>query len=284
MKMMRSGLLLALGLMVAGVWPAAAQSYEELCELSADCIERDSLDQAQAYILQALKLEPANLHNALLFSNLGTLQRRQGKYQEALESYTYALNVAPRSVPILLNRAAVYLEVGKNELSQTDCSLVLDFEPDNEEALLMRAYIYLRQRDNKLARADYERLVKAHPTSYNGRLGLATLEQKEHRYEQALNILNGMIAEKVEDAAPSYYATLYTARADVEKDMGHADMALIDLDEAIKLDETLTEAYLIRGELYISQKRKELAKHDFEKAIALGVPASELQGWLRMCR
>lgn len=282
--MMKNSFLIALGLTVAVVSPVAAQSYEELCKRSVECTERDSLDQAEAYILQALKLEPANLHNALLFSNLGTLQRRQGKYQEALESYTYALNVTPRAVPILLNRAAVYLEVGKNELSQADCSLVLDFEPDNEEALLMRAYIYFRQRDNKLARADFERLVKTHPTSYDGRLGLATLEQKEHRYEQALNILNGMIAEKVEDAAPSHYAVLYTARADVEKDMGHVEMAMIDLDEAIRLDDSITEAYLIRGELYISQKRKELAKRDFEKAISLGVPAAELQGWLRMCR
>ena len=44
--------------------------------------------------------------------------------------------------------------------------------------LLMRAYIYMQQREYKMAKADYERLLKVNPASYNGRLGLATLERK----------------------------------------------------------------------------------------------------------
>ena len=74
--------------------------------------EQDSLPQAETYIRRALKLEPANPHNALLFSNLGTIQRRQRKYEKALESYNFALNIAPRAVPILLNRATIYMERG----------------------------------------------------------------------------------------------------------------------------------------------------------------------------
>ncbi len=276
--------ILLVFLWVVGILPATSQNYEELCERAIASTERDSLQEAEVYILQALKLEPSNPHNALLFSNLGTIQRRQGRYDEALNSYTYALNVAPHAIPILLNRAAVYLEVGENDLSRADCSMVLDFDSVNEEALLMRAYIYHRQLNNRLARTDYEQLIKAHPRNYNGRLGLATLEQKEKRFEEALEILNGMLAEKDEDITVSQAAVLYVARADVEKDMGHQEMALIDLEEAIRLDDSQREAYLIRGEIYISQKRKELAKQDFEKAIALGVPASELKGWLQMCR
>ena len=58
----------------------------------------------------------------------------------------------------------------------------------------MRAYIYMQQREYKMAKADYERLLKVNPASYNGRLGLATLEQKEGKYEEALSVLNNMIA------------------------------------------------------------------------------------------
>ena len=265
---------------------AYSQTYQELCDRAVASTEQDSLAQAEDYIRAALKLDPANPHNALLFSNLGTIQRQQQKYEQALESYTFALNIAPRTVPILLNRAAIYMELGKNDLARMDYSLALDIEKDNEEALLMRAYIYMQQRDYKMARADYAHLLKLNPGSYNGRLGLATLEQKEGKYEEALTILNGMIAGKPASSEDenSRYAVLYVARAGVEKDLNHIELALMDLDEAIRLDASQAEAYLIRGEIYLSQKKKELAKHDFEKAISLGVPQADLRGLLQQCR
>ncbi len=266
--------------------PVFAQSYQKFCDRAIACTEQDSLSQAEEYIRQALKLEPANPHNALLFSNLGTIQRRQHQYEQALESYNFALNIAPRTVPILLNRAAIYLELGKNNLAQADYSLVLDLEKDNEEALLMRAYIYMQQRDYKMAKTDYERLLRINPANYNARLGLATLEQKEAKYEEALVILNDMLAAKGEHSQLSDFqrAMLYVARAGVEKDMQHTDMALLDLAEAIHLDESQIEAYLIRGEIYLAQKKKELAKRDFEKAISLGIPQADLRDLLQQCK
>ena len=111
---------------IIGVSPVFAQTYQELSDRAIACTEQDSLAQAENYIRQALKLEPANPHNALLFSNLGTIQRRQRDYDQALESYTYALNIAPRAVPILLNRAALNLEMGRNEQARVDYSLVLE--------------------------------------------------------------------------------------------------------------------------------------------------------------
>ena len=49
----------------------------------------------------------------------------------------------------------------------------------------------------------------------------------------------------------------------------HTDMALVDLEEAISLDSSQPEIYLMRGEIYLAQKKKDLAKRDFEKAISL---------------
>lgn len=267
--------------------PAFSQTYQELSERAVAATEQDSLTKAVEYIQQALKLEPANPHNALLFSNLGTIQRRQRDYEQALESYTLALNIAPRAVPILLNRAALYLELGKDDLARIDYSLILDIEADNKEALLMRAYIYMQQRDYNFARADYERLLKLDPQSYNGRLGLATLEQKNGKYQEALAILNRMIGEKGSDSdslAAPLYAVLYVARAGVEQDMKHVDLAMIDLEEALRLDPSQTEAYLMRGQIYLSQKKKDLAKRDFEKAVSLGIPQADVRELLQQCK
>lgn len=278
--------ILSFLLAVLSVTPALSQTYQELCDRAIAYTEQDSLQQAEVSIRQALKLDPANAHNALLFSNLGTIQRHKQLYAQALESYTYALNIAPRAIPLLLNRAAVYLEMGKNNLAQADYSLALDLENENEEALLMRAYIYMQQRDYKMAKIDYERLLKVNTDSYNGRLGLATLEQKSGNYESALTILNAMLADKGKDSklTSSQRAVLCVARAGVEKDLQQADLALIDLKEAIALDASQTEAYLIRGEIYLAQKKKDLAKRDFEKAASLGVPQADLRELLQQCK
>lgn len=54
-----------------------------------------------------------------------------------------------------------------------------------------------------------------------------------------------MIAEKGGEATrltTQQYAVLYVARAGVEQDMKHVDLAMMDLEEAIKLDASQTEA------------------------------------------
>lgn len=52
------------------MFPAFSQTYQELSERAVAATEQDSLSLAEKYIEQALKMEPANPHNALLFLSL----------------------------------------------------------------------------------------------------------------------------------------------------------------------------------------------------------------------
>ncbi len=264
-----------------------AQTYDEWRERADRAMEQDSLALAEECFREALRSDPAHPNNALLFSNLGSIQRRQGKYELAMESYTFALNLAPRAVPILLNRATLYLEQGREEAARVDYSQVLDLDEDNAEALLMRAYILMQQRDYKAARSDYEHLLRVDADSYNGRLGLATLEQKVGRFEAALRLLGAMLENPVEDGKEwekSEVALLYVARAGVELQMKLPDLALLDLEEALRLDASQADAYLMRGQIYLEQGKKPGARRDFEKAAELGIPQSELRTWMQQCK
>ncbi|WP_276964306.1 tetratricopeptide repeat protein [Bacteroides graminisolvens] len=265
-------------LTIVGILNANGQSYYDLSEKGVSCFEKDSLEQAENYFRQALKLDPTNAHNALLFSNLGMVQQKMNKHAEAVESYSYALNFAPIAVPILLNRGSAYMNIGQNDNAYLDYCQVLDVDKDNIEALLMRAYIYTQRKDFKAGRADYEKLLKIEPTNYTARLGLITLNQKDGKLNEALEGITMMITENPKDA------TLYIARADIECDLDKKDMALIDLDEALRLNDSASEAYLLRGQIFLSQKKKYLAKLSFDKAISLGISASDLQDLIKECK
>lgn len=273
--MKRLVLFIVICLLFAG---AQAQTYKELSGKALKYVEQDSLVQAEKLFKEALKLEPTNGHNALLFSNLGTVQRRMHHNNDAIESYTLALNLAPRTITILMNRASLYLEQGNTDRAYVDYCDVLDLKKDEADALLYRAYIYVMRHDYKAAEIDYVRFLELQPQSMTGRMGLATVYQKEKKHRESLELFNKLVTEFPKEAS------LYTARADLARDMLHPDLALIDLEEALKLDSSLIDAYLLRGEIYLDLKKKDLAKTDFEKAISLGVSRSELYEQLKLCK
>ena len=61
-----------------------AQTYDQLAARAVEAAERDSLELSEKLFEEALKLEPANMRNSMLFSNLGTVQHRLGKIDRIL--------------------------------------------------------------------------------------------------------------------------------------------------------------------------------------------------------
>ncbi len=249
-----------------------AQSiYQELAEKGIEMAEENRLEEAEQYFQEALKVEPYNVKNALLFSNLGTVQRRMARYEDAIESYTLALNLLPYSIPVLLDRASLYIQAGETDKAFIDYCQVLDVDRENLEAYQMRAYIYLIRKDYKAARIDFNKVLQLDPSNYHARFGMATVHQDIKEYAQSLELLNALLMEYPEDAV------LYVSRAGVEREMQQYEVALADLDRALELSPALVDAYLLRGDVLLSQDKKKGAREDFEKAIELGIHRADLQ-------
>jgi tetratricopeptide (TPR) repeat protein len=113
---------------------------------------------------------------------------------------------------------------------------------------------------------------------YGARLGLATLNQREEKFREAMDILEKLITEYPTEME------LYVVCAEVEQNMDLPDLALIDIDRAIQLNPLSAEAFFLRGKINLAGKKKKIAKKDFEKAELLGIPSSELREWLQQCR
>lgn len=256
----------------------SAQTYDEYISQAMDAIETDSLAKAEMFFKEALKLEPANIKNALLFSNLGTIQRRIGKKKEALEAYSLALNLTPYSITILLNRASLYLEMDMLDKAYLDYCNVIDLDAKNKEALQFRAYVYMRRRQYMEARLDYQRLLAEEPENKTARVGIAMVNQKDKRYREALEELNRLITDYPRDVS------LLKARAELEVEMNSLELALLDLEEAVRITPNDADIYVMCGEIYLTQGKKREAYAAFEKAVELGIPRSMLQDQLKLSK
>lgn len=268
-------LILFIGLMFSYCLSMFSQTYDERISRAMDAVEKDSLQLAEQLLKDALNADPANMKNALLLSNLGTIQRRMGKNKEAIESYTLAINKTPFSVTMLLNRASLYLELDYLEKAYSDYCNVIDLDKTNQEALQFRAYIYMRKRQYNEARADYRALLEENPRNKTARIGIVMVNQKDKRFQEALEILNLLITDYPKDVS------LLKARAEIEVEMNALDLALLDLENAAKLAPNDTDVYVMCGDIYMEQNKHREAYVAYEKAIELGVPRPQLQDRLK---
>ena len=67
----------------------AANLRMNLITSALDAAKKTSLTKSEILFRQALKMDPANMRNALLFTNLGTVQRRLGKIDDAIDCTRY---------------------------------------------------------------------------------------------------------------------------------------------------------------------------------------------------
>lgn len=263
---------------ILAVAPLCAQNYTALVDSASHYMEVDSLAEAADCLKRAIACDSGNKNNVLLLTNLGSIQCRQGLLKEAVESYSLALNYRPLAMPILLARAAVYLELDNEEKAYVDYCNVLDQDIDNQEALLFRAYIAVHQHAYDIARADYTRLLRLDPQNENGRLGLALLSQKQLRLKEATEQLSSLVLDYPEN--PTYYI----ARADVLSDRGLFDLALLDFESALKIDASDPYTYVSRAEMYLKMKKKRQAHKDLDQAVALGLPQGTLSDLYKRCQ
>ncbi|NJN25340.1 MAG: tetratricopeptide repeat protein [Cyclobacteriaceae bacterium] len=155
----------------------------------------------------------------------------QGKYEEAIASYTAYLELNPRHVKSIYNRGRSHQELGQYDKAIEDFNHVVQLDSKNENALLSISQDFYRKGE----------------------------------YESA-----GYYAEKVieydSNNAMAYYML---GRSHNKRSLFRA--ALNDFNTAIRLDPELGEAYLHRGALKLTMKQKAQACVDLQKAASMNV-------------
>jgi tetratricopeptide (TPR) repeat protein len=257
---------------------ANAQTYEELIAKSYDYLEKDNLLAAEVSLTEALRLEPGNPNNFALLTNLGTIQRRQGKREEALVSYTAALSRYPQNTALLENRASLYLEMGETDKALSDYNLLLLEAPNNEDALYHRGLIFIQKKNFLWAEQDFDKMLELNNATLYGRLGHAILEKTRGNYDESERIYNYLI-----DKLPREWQ-LYKGRADLYFLMGRNGRAMNDINKLFFETTPDADLYVLRGKVKLALYERESAAGDFRKAREMGYDARVIDELLQLAK
>lgn len=241
-------------------------TYDSWVTASFDFLDIDSIYQAEACIKNAMRLEPANPQNGLLFCNLGTIQRRLGKLTEAETSYGCAIALLPEMSSPRFSRAELYAEQERYLEAITDYNLIIEKEPTNEEALYARGLCRLMNNDTIGARHDFEFIDTFNPNSAKSRLGMAVVYKATHQYSLAIDIYNALI-----EANPKSWSLLRD-RAECHYLSNRMGAALNDINACLELNSQDPMVYYLRAQIRYAKGDKEYARRDMNTAIEKGLP------------
>ena len=114
---------------------------------------------------------------------------------------------------------------------------------------------------------DYKQLQYWLPDNLSVRLGIAMLYQKEKRYDESMMVLSAMIEQN------PHIAELYIARSNLERERGHNELAMMDLEKAIGIDPDNANNYILQAIIYEKMGKNDAARKCREKAASLGAAA-----------
>ena len=243
-------------------------TYEEWITASFDALDENNNAQAEQCLKNAMKLEPANPQNGLLFVNLGTIQRNQQKYQDAEISYTCAISLLEENTVAFSTRASLYAEMEEYQKAIDDYSVIIGRNPENEDALYERALCRLMNNDTVGARFDLETIDKFNPKSAKSRLGMAMVYKAMGENAMAVELYDALIK-----ANPNSWS-LFRDRAEVYFFSKRLGAALIDIDKSISMNGKDPLSYFLRAKIRWTKGDREYARRDLNRAVELGLPQS----------
>ena len=219
---------------------------------------------AEQWLLKAIKSEPDNPSNSLLLSNIATLQRYQGKLADAVKNYSLALDMTPHAVTLLLNRAALYVEMDRVQRAVDDYERVCELDIYNTEARYSLGVLAMERGDTKRAEDLFTEIKRINPNSGLYHEGMGLLHKRNGNHARAAELFTQVI--KVQPSAQ-----LLGHRADCYLAMKRLNDAEDDIRTALEMTPDDPYLYVLRAKLNKLRFQRDDMNRDIDTAVSLGL-------------
>ena len=219
---------------------------------------------AEQWLRKAFLSDPDNPGNSMVLSNIATLQRYQGKLADAEKNYSLALDMTPHAVTLLLNRAALYVEMDSVGRAIDDYERVRELDLYNTEARYSLGVLVMEQGDTRRAEDLFNEIKRINPNSGLYHEGMGLLHKRQGNYSRAAELFTQVI--KVQPSAQ-----LLGNRADCYLVMKRLNDAEADIRTALEMTPDDPYLYVLRAKLNKLRFQRDEMQRDIEQAVALGL-------------
>ncbi|MBQ7690814.1 MAG: tetratricopeptide repeat protein [Muribaculaceae bacterium] len=220
--------------------------------------------EAERCLRAALASDPDNDTNALLLSNLGTVQRRQGHLDDALRTYNLSIDLTPNAVTLLLNRAALLLEMGRTAEAEADLERVRTLDASDDESRYSLGMLAVERHDFARAESLFNEILQFAPRSALANEGLGLMYKEQGKHARAIERLSAAIDAHAD-------ARLLANRADCLLTEKRLTEAADDIQRALELDPDDGYLYVLRAKLNKLRWNLDDAARDIDEAVNHGV-------------
>lgn len=238
-------------------------AYNDCLTRAFNALYRDSLDQAEELLNNALSLRPAAPSNYIVRHYLARISMARGQYAEAVKELTALLREHPEDREMRSERASCYIESSNPQAALEDCNTLLVSPPseaDHVHALFLRLAAYHALRETDKALADTRTILRLDPANKTAALLEATLLAEKGQTAEAMNRYNLYVSAHRDDADG------YAARAELEMKQEMWQAARADYDEALRIRPADPALLLARANVLERLGLNALAKRDREAA------------------
>ena len=246
-----------------------SERYLQLADSARYYIFKEQWGEAARCTREALRLEPGNVGNVMLFSNLGLATGMEGKYGEAMQCFEIALSRAPRSIPVLTAKAKIQVMSSDEDGAMETLDTILSIDSVAEWPLQTRGLLRLKAKDFRGAARDFLTVTRNYKENTWGPGGMAKcmevqgyLSEAAGYYQDAINRCKTGDEDKVEFQLGLIENLGYT---------GKIQEGLDAAKEAIRENPHDGRLYLLRGWLKKKIFLTREAEADKKLAIDYGV-------------
>ena len=247
-----------------------------LADIDAESPYFQYLDSAQTYIyshdwpvaeqwlFKAFTSDPDNPGNSMVLSNIATLQRYQGKLSDAVKNYSLALDMTPHAVTLLLNRAALYVEMDSVQRAIDDYERVCELDLYDTESRYSLGVLAMERGDTRRAEDLFNEIKRINPKSGLYHEGMGLLHKRNGNHSRAAELFSQVI--KVQPSAQ-----LLGHRADCYLAMKRLNDAEEDIRTALEMSPDDPYLYLLRAKLNKLRFQRDDMNRDIDTAVTLGL-------------
>lgn len=147
--------------------------YLQLADSARFFISQENWKDAARCTREALRLDPGNVGNVMLFSNLGLATGMDGKIGEAMQCFDIALSRAPKSIPVLTSKAKIQIKASDMDGAMETLDTILQIDSLSQWPLQTRGLLLMRAGKYENAFKDFKTLTKNYPENTWGPGGMA---------------------------------------------------------------------------------------------------------------